>query len=60
MGCSTLSEYTVVAEISVCKINPEAPLDKVGLLGCGISTGYGAVLNNAGKCALGLSLMIEY
>ncbi|TPP66200.1 S-(Hydroxymethyl)glutathione dehydrogenase/class III alcohol dehydrogenase [Fasciola gigantica] len=47
MGCSTFSEYTVVAEISVAKISPEAPLDRVGLLGCGISTGYGAALNNA-------------
>ncbi|VDP83045.1 unnamed protein product, partial [Echinostoma caproni] len=48
MGCSTFSEYTVVAEISVAKINPQAPLDRIGLLGCGISTGYGAALNNAG------------
>lgn len=47
MGCSTFSEYTVVAEISVCKIPKEAPLDKVCLLGCGVSTGYGAVLNTA-------------
>ncbi|VDK20797.1 unnamed protein product [Anisakis simplex] len=46
MGCSTFSEYTVVADISVCKINDKAPLDKVCLLGCGISTGYGAVINN--------------
>ncbi|KAH7725096.1 Alcohol dehydrogenase class-3 [Aphelenchoides avenae] len=45
MGCSTFSEYTVVAGISVCKVDPKAPLDKVNLLGCGISTGYGAVLN---------------
>ncbi|KAG5443993.1 NAD/NADP dependent alcohol dehydrogenase [Clonorchis sinensis] len=48
MGCSTFSEYTVVAEISVAKIDPQAPLDRVGLLGCGISTGYGAALNTAG------------
>jgi len=47
MGCSTFSEYTVVAEISVAKIAPAAPLQKVCLLGCGISTGYGAVLNTA-------------
>uniref|UniRef100_A0A8R1IKT2 S-(hydroxymethyl)glutathione dehydrogenase n=2 Tax=Caenorhabditis japonica TaxID=281687 RepID=A0A8R1IKT2_CAEJA len=45
MGCSTFSEYTVVADISLCKVNPTAPLEKVSLLGCGISTGYGAVLN---------------
>uniref|UniRef100_A0A5S6R0E1 S-(hydroxymethyl)glutathione dehydrogenase n=1 Tax=Trichuris muris TaxID=70415 RepID=A0A5S6R0E1_TRIMR len=47
MGCSTFSEYTVVAEISVAKINVSAPLDKVCLLGCGIPTGYGAALNVA-------------
>lgn len=47
MGCSTFSEYTVVCEISVVKINDKAPLDKIGLLGCGISTGYGAIFNTA-------------
>jgi S-(hydroxymethyl)glutathione dehydrogenase/alcohol dehydrogenase len=47
MGCSTFSEYTVLPEISVVKISPNAPLDKVCLLGCGITTGYGAVLNTA-------------
>lgn len=47
MGTSTFSEYTVVAEISVAKISDAAPLEKVGLLGCGISTGYGAALNTA-------------
>jgi S-(hydroxymethyl)glutathione dehydrogenase/alcohol dehydrogenase len=39
MGTSTFSEYTVVHEVSVAKINPAAPLDKVCLLGCGIPTG---------------------
>lgn len=47
MGTSTFAEYTVVAEISVAKVNTAAPLDKVCLLGCGISTGYGAALNTA-------------
>lgn len=47
MGCSTFSEYTVVAAISLCKVNPSAPLEKVCLLGCGITTGYGAVLKTA-------------
>lgn len=47
MGCSTFSEYTVVADISLAKVNPKAPLDKVCLLGCGITTGYGAALNTA-------------
>ena len=47
MGCSSFSEYTVVADISVAKVDQKAPLDKVCLLGCGISTGYGAALNTA-------------
>ena len=47
MGTSTFSEYTVLPEIAVAKINPEAPLEKVCLLGCGITTGIGAVLNTA-------------
>lgn len=48
MGTSTFSEYTVVADISMCKVDKAAPLEKVCLLGCGISTGYGAALNTAG------------
>lgn len=47
MGTSTFSEYTVVHDVSVAKINPAAPLDKACLLGCGIPTGLGAVLNTA-------------
>jgi len=47
MGCSTFSEYTVLPEISVAVINQSAPLNKVCLLGCGITTGYGAVTNTA-------------
>src|SRR5271155_3125507 len=47
MGTSTFSNYTVLPEISVAKINPNAPLEKVCLLGCGITTGIGAVLNTA-------------
>ena len=45
MGCSTFSEYTVLAEISCAKINPEADLKKMCLFGCGVSTGLGAVWN---------------
>lgn len=57
MGTSTFSEYTVCAEVSVAKVNKAAPLDKVCLLGCGISTGYGAAINTAkvepgSKCAV--------
>jgi S-(hydroxymethyl)glutathione dehydrogenase / alcohol dehydrogenase len=47
MGTSTFSEFTVLPEIALAKINPTAPLDKVCLLGCGITTGIGAVLNTA-------------
>ncbi|XP_049764650.1 alcohol dehydrogenase class-3 [Schistocerca cancellata] len=51
MGCSTFSEYTVVAEISIAKVNTSAPMDKICLLGCGVPTGYGAALNTAGVTA---------
>jgi S-(hydroxymethyl)glutathione dehydrogenase/alcohol dehydrogenase len=47
MGTSTFSEYTVVAEVSLAKINPDAPHEKVCLLGCGVTTGIGAVHNTA-------------
>ncbi|KAH9729046.1 Alcohol dehydrogenase class-3 [Citrus sinensis] len=47
MGTSTFSQYTVVHDVSVAKIDPQAPLDKVCLLGCGVPTGLGAVWNTA-------------
>jgi S-(hydroxymethyl)glutathione dehydrogenase/alcohol dehydrogenase len=47
MGTSTFSEYTVLPEIAVAKVSDEAPLEKICLLGCGITTGIGAVLNTA-------------
>ena len=47
MGTSTFSEYTVIPEISLAKISKEAPLEKVCLLGCGVTTGIGAVSNTA-------------
>jgi S-(hydroxymethyl)glutathione dehydrogenase/alcohol dehydrogenase len=47
MGTSTFAEYTVVPEIALAKINPKAPLEKVCLLGCGVTTGIGAVLKTA-------------
>ena len=47
MGTSTFSEYTVLPEIAVAKVSDKAPLEKVCLLGCGITTGIGAVLNTA-------------
>ncbi len=47
MGCSTFSELTVLPEISLAKVNPKAPLEEVCLLGCGVTTGMGAVVNTA-------------
>lgn len=47
MGCSTFSEYTVVAEVSLAKVNPQANPEQVCLLGCGVTTGIGAVHNTA-------------
>ncbi len=47
MGVSSFSEYSVIPEIALAKINRQAPLEKVCLLGCGITTGIGAVLNTA-------------
>lgn len=57
MGTSTFSEYSVMPEIAVAKINKAAPLDKVCLLGCGITTGIGAVLNTA-KVEAGASVAV--
>ncbi len=47
MGTSTFAERTVLPEIALAKINPEAPLEEVCLLGCGVTTGMGAVMNTA-------------
>ncbi|OEY66675.1 S-(hydroxymethyl)glutathione dehydrogenase/class III alcohol dehydrogenase [Marinobacter sp. X15-166B] len=47
MGCSTFSEYTVLPEISLAKVDKKAPLEEVCLLGCGVTTGMGAVANTA-------------
>jgi S-(hydroxymethyl)glutathione dehydrogenase/alcohol dehydrogenase len=47
MGCSTFSEYTVLPEISLAKVSKEAPLEEICLLGCGVTTGMGAVMNTA-------------
>ena len=57
MGTSTFSEYSVVAEVSLTKISKEAPLDKVCLLGCGVTTGIGAVTKTA-KVEPGASIAI--
>ncbi|XP_061751031.1 alcohol dehydrogenase 1-like isoform X3 [Nerophis ophidion] len=47
MGISTFSEYSVINQIALAKIDPAAPLDKVCLLGCGVCTGFGAAVNDA-------------
>jgi S-(hydroxymethyl)glutathione dehydrogenase/alcohol dehydrogenase len=47
MGCSTFAEYTVMPEIALAKVNPEAPLDRACLFACGLSTGLGAAINTA-------------
>jgi S-(hydroxymethyl)glutathione dehydrogenase/alcohol dehydrogenase len=47
MGCSTFSNYTVLPEIAVARIRGDAPFDKVCYVGCGVTTGIGAVINTA-------------
>ncbi|XP_019517198.1 PREDICTED: alcohol dehydrogenase 4 isoform X3 [Hipposideros armiger] len=47
MGTSTFTQYTVVSDINVAKLDDDANLEKVCLLGCGFSTGYGAAINTA-------------
>jgi S-(hydroxymethyl)glutathione dehydrogenase/alcohol dehydrogenase len=47
MGTSTFAEYTVMPEIALAKVSPEAPLDRACLFACGLSTGLGAAINTA-------------
>ena len=47
MGCSTFSNFTVLPEIALAKVNPEAPFDRICYIGCGVTTGIGAVINTA-------------
>ena len=47
MGCSTFSNFTVLPEIAVAKIREDAPFDKACYIGCGVTTGVGAVVNTA-------------
>src|SRR5207249_6520841 len=47
MGCSTFANFTVLPEIAVAKIRADAPFDKVCYIGCGVTTGVGAVINTA-------------
>ncbi len=48
MGCSTFANHTVLPEIALAKIRPDAPFEKVCYIGCGVTTGLGAVINTAG------------
>jgi S-(hydroxymethyl)glutathione dehydrogenase/alcohol dehydrogenase len=47
MGCSTFANHTVLPEIALAKVNPAAPFDKICYIGCGVTTGIGAVINTA-------------
>jgi S-(hydroxymethyl)glutathione dehydrogenase/alcohol dehydrogenase len=47
MGCSTFSNYTVLPEIALAKVREDAPFDKICYIGCGVTTGIGAVINTA-------------
>ena len=47
MGCSTFANHTVLPEIAVAKVNPDAPFDTICYIGCGVTTGIGAVINTA-------------
>ncbi len=47
MGCSTFANHTVLPEIAVAKVNPDAPFEKICYIGCGVTTGVGAVINTA-------------
>ena len=47
MGCSTFAHHTVLPEIAVAKVRPDAPFDKICYIGCGVTTGVGAVINTA-------------
>ena len=57
MGCSTFSNYTVLPEIAVAKIRSDAPFDKACYIGCGVTTGVGAVVNTA-KVAAGANCIV--
>jgi S-(hydroxymethyl)glutathione dehydrogenase/alcohol dehydrogenase len=48
MGCSTFAQHTVMPEIALAKVRDDAPFDKICYIGCGVTTGIGAVINTAG------------
>src|SRR5512138_90105 len=57
MGCSTFANFTVLPEIAVAKIREDAPFDKVCYIGCGVTTGIGAVINTA-KVEAGANVVV--
>ena len=57
MGTSTFSNYTVVPEIALAKVNEKAPFDKICYIGCGVTTGIGAVINTA-KASVGCNAVV--
>ena len=57
MGCSTFSNYTVLPEIAVAKVREDAPFDKICYIGCGVTTGIGAVINTA-KVEIGATAVV--
>jgi S-(hydroxymethyl)glutathione dehydrogenase/alcohol dehydrogenase len=57
MGCSTFANYTVLPEIALAKIRDDAPFDKVCYIGCGVTTGIGAVINTA-KVEAGANVVV--
>jgi S-(hydroxymethyl)glutathione dehydrogenase / alcohol dehydrogenase len=57
MGCSTFSHHTVLPEIAVAKVRPDAPFDKICYIGCGVTTGIGAVINTA-KVEIGAKAVV--
>ncbi|WP_095590836.1 S-(hydroxymethyl)glutathione dehydrogenase/class III alcohol dehydrogenase [Actibacterium ureilyticum] len=57
MGCSTFANHTVLPEIAVAKVRPDAPFDKICYIGCGVTTGIGAVINTA-KVEIGAKAVV--
>ena len=57
MGCSTFAQYTVLPEIALAKVRPDAPFDKICYIGCGVTTGIGAVIYTA-KVEPGASVVV--
>jgi len=57
MGCSTFANHTVLPEIALAKVRPDAPFDKICYIGCGVTTGIGAVINTA-KVEIGSNCVV--